>query len=258
MPISAVHPAFTAAIIHLLDLKTSDPIRRRKAMRRFEVCLKCLYEMNSNWEWANRSIRAIQSLATQWQIDIWSLSLRLHEINQINRRQYQVYEASCQLTGPDLSYLSTPNSNYPDATQARLADPCVEFFDAWTYDQAFMDGTFDFFDGNWFTPAQMLEGNIFYISGRVTDVSRCGKMKVQSGVNLPSHRWSKYKAHVSQKALYDWLCVAVFFLIVSKRYWNKSDYLSWQILRDNRGIAAVSPVKAQLSITVPCQDKHNW
>lgn len=147
MPISAVHPAFTAAIIHLLDLKTADPIRRRKAMRRFEICLKCLYEMNSNWEWSNRAIRAIQSLATQWQIDIWSYSLRLHEIRLENRRQYQIYEDSCRPMDSRMD-ASADDCNTTDPSQvARLTDPFDEFFTAWTYDQAFMDGTFDFFDG---------------------------------------------------------------------------------------------------------------
>lgn len=101
--------------------------------------------MNSNWEWANRSIRAIQSLATQWQIDIWSYSVRLHEISQVHRRQYQIYENSCQQVSPKMN---SGDVNRTDADQARLADPFDEFFNAWTYDQAFMDGTFDFFDGD--------------------------------------------------------------------------------------------------------------
>ncbi|KAK4948021.1 hypothetical protein LTR10_013075 [Elasticomyces elasticus] len=135
IPISAVHPAFTAAIIHLLDLKTADPIGRRRAMRRFEICLRALYEMNTNWDWANRCIRAIQSLATQWQVDIWSSSGLIYDIPPENRRQFRMYEDSClqaNATGGD----------------GGVVDPFDEFFNAWTYDQAFMDGAFDFFDGS--------------------------------------------------------------------------------------------------------------
>ncbi|KIW19927.1 hypothetical protein PV08_00502 [Exophiala spinifera] len=141
MPISAVHPAFTAAIIHLLDLKTADLVGRRKAMRRFEVCLRSLYEMNSNWDWANRAIRATQSLATQWQVDIWASSVLSNELSQENLRQFRIHEESCHQEGPKL------NSFHPGtgAERARIADPFDEFFNAWTYDQAFMDGTFDFF-----------------------------------------------------------------------------------------------------------------
>src|SRR4051794_6256984 len=97
MPISAVHPTFTAAIIQLLHLKTAKPDARSEAMRCLNICIKSLYEMNTNWDWANRSIRAIRSLAAEWEVDIWTSDLE-DDISEENRRQFEMYERACSPT----------------------------------------------------------------------------------------------------------------------------------------------------------------
>ncbi|EXJ93637.1 hypothetical protein A1O1_02029 [Capronia coronata CBS 617.96] len=141
VPISAVHPAFTAAIIHLLDVKTCSPVGRNKARRRLDICLTSLHEMNINWDWANRAIRAIRSLAAQWQVDLSPSAGFLREISEESRLQFQRYEESCLPTG------SGPGADgQSQAAPVRPVDPFDEFFEAWTYDQ--MDGAFNFFDDN--------------------------------------------------------------------------------------------------------------
>lgn len=84
LPVSAVHPAFTAAIILLLDLKVRQDSNinteaggkaYKETKQYLSICIVALYEMNINWNWANRSIRAIQSLAAQWKIDLSTLDL---------------------------------------------------------------------------------------------------------------------------------------------------------------------------------------
>jgi hypothetical protein len=47
--------------------------------------------MNVNWNWANRSIRAIQSLATEWEVDIWAYGMS-QEITEESRLQFARYE----------------------------------------------------------------------------------------------------------------------------------------------------------------------
>lgn len=99
--------------------------------------------MNTNWDWANRAIRAIQSLANQWGIDIWAAPALLNDISEENRRQFQLYENSCLQFGPGLE--STAEETVGD--QSRLLDPFDEFFNAWTYDPTLTEGPFDLFDG---------------------------------------------------------------------------------------------------------------
>ncbi|OJJ50723.1 hypothetical protein ASPZODRAFT_11578 [Penicilliopsis zonata CBS 506.65] len=86
-PISAVHPTFTAAIILLLDLKIK---KEKETMHSLCICMKALYGMNINWDWANRSIRAIRSLAAQWEVDLFVLDLE-RDIDEESRRQYERY-----------------------------------------------------------------------------------------------------------------------------------------------------------------------
>ncbi|KAF4500221.1 pathway-specific regulatory nit-4 [Fusarium agapanthi] len=89
IPVSAAHPAFTAAIIHLLHIKSSGNNGRSEAMRCLYICVKSLYEMNViYWNWANRSIRAMLSLARELYIDIWAHGLA-QEINEETRRQFE-------------------------------------------------------------------------------------------------------------------------------------------------------------------------
>lgn len=102
LPVSAVHPAFTAAIILLLDLKvqqdtninTDAAKKADKETRHYlSICIVALYEMNINWNWANRSIRAIRSLAAQWKVDLSTLDLE--RVPDECRSQYNLYVSEC-------------------------------------------------------------------------------------------------------------------------------------------------------------------
>ncbi|KAF5711727.1 Nit-4-like protein [Fusarium globosum] len=134
MPVSGVHPAFTAAIIHLLHIKSTGNYGRSEAMRCLYICVKSLYEMNVNWNWANRSIRAILSLAREWEIDIWAHGLA-QEINEESRRQFERYEMD------DLVVFHDQGSEGSFEHVYSLDD----IFESWTYDQCFGESSLDFF-----------------------------------------------------------------------------------------------------------------
>ncbi|EXL96025.1 fungal-specific transcription factor domain-containing protein [Fusarium oxysporum II5] len=134
MPVSAVHPAFTAAIIHLLHIKSTGNNGRSEAMRCLYICVKSLYEMNVNWNWANRSIRAILSLAREWDIDIWAHGLA-QEINEESRRQFERYEMDDLVVFPDQGSESSFEHVFS----------LDDIFESWTYDQCFGESSLDFF-----------------------------------------------------------------------------------------------------------------
>ena len=69
IPISAVHCAFTAAIIHLVDVTSPDGALRKKARRRLHTCITSLQEMSTAWAWSKRSILALKLLAREWHVD---------------------------------------------------------------------------------------------------------------------------------------------------------------------------------------------
>ncbi|KPM41104.1 hypothetical protein AK830_g5456 [Neonectria ditissima] len=138
IPISAVHPTFTAAIIHLLDLKTTGPDKRNDAMRNLIICVKALYEMNTNWDWANRSIRAIRSLAEQWGVNFWTQDLE-DEIREENRQQYDLYENGSVPAGQAFESNNEADLGYP-------VEVFDDLFQAWTYDQNLTNMAFNFFD----------------------------------------------------------------------------------------------------------------
>ncbi|KAF2793028.1 hypothetical protein K505DRAFT_245348 [Melanomma pulvis-pyrius CBS 109.77] len=137
MPISAVHPAFTAAIIHLLDVKTALPHAQSGAMKRLGICIKTLYEMNENWDWANRSIRAIQSLATQWKVDIWASGLA-NDISKEHQQQFERYSKECRSTS-----LIAEEGTAAQSTGVEMLD---EAFNIWSYEQSALDVAFNFPD----------------------------------------------------------------------------------------------------------------
>ncbi|RBR12475.1 uncharacterized protein FIESC28_08599 [Fusarium coffeatum] len=134
IPISAVHPTFTASIILLLHMKAEGDLGRSEALRCLNICITSLYEMNLMWNWANRSIRAIRSLAAEWQIDIWAHGLA-QEITEECRLQFERYEMD------DLPILPQPQDDL-GLTQGISLD---DIFESWAYEQAFGDSSFDFF-----------------------------------------------------------------------------------------------------------------
>ncbi|KAL1864712.1 hypothetical protein Daus18300_007514 [Diaporthe australafricana] len=67
IPIAAVQDAFTAAVIHLIDARPGDHPGRRQAVRRLEICVGALQDMNLAWNaWSSRALRALQLLAQEW------------------------------------------------------------------------------------------------------------------------------------------------------------------------------------------------
>ncbi|KAL6404577.1 Nitrogen assimilation transcription factor nirA [Ilyonectria robusta] len=139
---SDLHPAFTAAIIHLLDLKSTGSSTRSEARRCLYICIKALYEMNTNWNWANRSIRAIQSLADQWEVDIWTSGLR-DEISVESQQHFERYEGGRGrlLTGFGQESTDELEKLFPTETLDDL-------FNAWTYEQNSTSLAFNFIDQN--------------------------------------------------------------------------------------------------------------
>ncbi|KAL3419467.1 nitrogen assimilation transcription factor nit-4 [Phlyctema vagabunda] len=90
IPISAVHPAFTAAVIHLGDLKSVANPSQSKIMPKLQILVKSLYDMNIAWSWSNRSIRGLEALAKEWKINIWSGGMR-DEISTASLLSFQRY-----------------------------------------------------------------------------------------------------------------------------------------------------------------------
>jgi hypothetical protein len=90
--------------------------------------------MNLMWNWANRSIRAIRSLAAEWQIDIWAHGLA-QEITEECRLQFERYEMD------DLPILPQQQDDL-GLTQGISLD---DIFESWAYEQAFGENSFDFF-----------------------------------------------------------------------------------------------------------------
>jgi hypothetical protein len=115
-------------------MKASGDIGRSEALRCLNICITSLYEMNLMWNWANRSIRAIRSLAAEWQIDIWAHGLA-QEITEECRLQFERYEMD------DLPILPQQQDDL-GLTQGISLD---DIFESWAYEQAFGENSFDFF-----------------------------------------------------------------------------------------------------------------
>lgn len=139
LPISSVHPAFTAGIFHLLHLKQVGPEMGKEALRRLHTCIKALYGMNTQWDWANRSSRAILSLAVQWKVDICVPALQ-SMIDPENLRRYEEYEKAC---------LMMHTARTEDEEGMLQQNPSCGFdiqFDFWDFDQSLMNTGLDIFD----------------------------------------------------------------------------------------------------------------
>ncbi|KAH6871801.1 nitrogen assimilation transcription factor nit-4 [Thelonectria olida] len=63
-----VHIAFTAAIIHLIDMKPESNPYRQQAIRDLTMCVDALVDMKTTWcAWSSKALQAIQTLAEEWQ-----------------------------------------------------------------------------------------------------------------------------------------------------------------------------------------------
>ncbi|PVH71472.1 hypothetical protein DL98DRAFT_471585 [Cadophora sp. DSE1049] len=91
IPISGVHAAFTAAVIHLFNISDPENISADKSLQCAKILIKSLYEMNITWFWCNRSIRVIESLAADLKIDLWGTGL-VHEIETVHILSLERYK----------------------------------------------------------------------------------------------------------------------------------------------------------------------
>ncbi|KAF0329513.1 C6 transcription factor [Colletotrichum asianum] len=74
IPISAVHCAFTAAVIFLADatLTSGDSELRKESLKDLETCFESLQSMSIAWGWSKRAISALQQIARRWDVKITS------------------------------------------------------------------------------------------------------------------------------------------------------------------------------------------
>jgi hypothetical protein len=64
--VGAVSHTFTAAVIHLIDATSSDPVIQPRGLKSLKFCFVALGEMANTWSWSHRVRRALQALCGQW------------------------------------------------------------------------------------------------------------------------------------------------------------------------------------------------
>ncbi|KAJ0160245.1 hypothetical protein CTA2_8293 [Colletotrichum tanaceti] len=66
IPFAAVHLCFSAAVIHLIDARPSNP-NRQQAIRHLQTCIDALRDLRTAWwAWSERALRAVRLLAREW------------------------------------------------------------------------------------------------------------------------------------------------------------------------------------------------
>ncbi|KAF5555731.1 nitrogen assimilation transcription factor nit-4 [Fusarium mexicanum] len=68
IPISAIHCAFTASIILLLETTSTDYKDRDRAIASLKVLAEALTDMSAAWAWSQRALLAIRQLAREWSV----------------------------------------------------------------------------------------------------------------------------------------------------------------------------------------------
>ncbi|KAF5585794.1 nitrogen assimilation transcription factor nit-4 [Fusarium pseudocircinatum] len=68
IPISAIHCAFTASIILLLETTSTDSKDRDRAIASLKVLAEALTDMSTAWAWSQRALVAIRQLAREWSV----------------------------------------------------------------------------------------------------------------------------------------------------------------------------------------------
>lgn len=65
-----MHNTFTAAVIHLLDLRPRPGVNRRRTVQYLKVCVNALRVMRVAWcSWSSRALGALGLLAKEWLIE---------------------------------------------------------------------------------------------------------------------------------------------------------------------------------------------
>ncbi|VUC26579.1 unnamed protein product [Clonostachys rosea] len=68
IPISAIHCAFTASIIVLLETTSSDGKERSRATASMAILVGALAEMSIAWAWSQRALDALRQLGREWSV----------------------------------------------------------------------------------------------------------------------------------------------------------------------------------------------
>ncbi|KAF5671880.1 Nit-4-like protein [Fusarium denticulatum] len=68
IPISAIHCAFTASIILLLETTSTDAKDRDRAIASLKTLAEALTDMSTAWAWSQRALLAIRQLAREWSV----------------------------------------------------------------------------------------------------------------------------------------------------------------------------------------------
>lgn len=105
----AVHNAFTAAVIHLIDaLPGGQPPLRSEALRYLRICIDSLQEMSSTWcSWSMRALRSIRRLAQEWKLD--AAELGTSGVSSSGKEDLDETETGVQINAvPEMGGLSVP------------------------------------------------------------------------------------------------------------------------------------------------------
>ncbi|KAK6227378.1 hypothetical protein QIS74_00933 [Colletotrichum tabaci] len=70
LPISAVHCAFTAAVIFLADATSEDDELQQESLKNLKTCYRSLQGMRTAWGWSERAISALEQIAIRWKVEI--------------------------------------------------------------------------------------------------------------------------------------------------------------------------------------------
>jgi hypothetical protein len=87
IPISAIHCAFTASIILLLETTSTDAKDRERAIASLKVLAEALTDMSTAWAWSQRALFAVRQLAREWSVSedaFGALGIIKGEIRQAN------------------------------------------------------------------------------------------------------------------------------------------------------------------------------
>ncbi|KEQ83528.1 hypothetical protein M438DRAFT_346475 [Aureobasidium pullulans EXF-150] len=99
IPISAVHAAFTAGLVHLVDAKDPGNPNPSKSLNMLRLLVSSLYKMNIAWFWCNRSIMVIESLTEQWGVGLRDKG-QAQQIDEESQRSFERYKLLVQGSYP--------------------------------------------------------------------------------------------------------------------------------------------------------------
>jgi hypothetical protein len=134
IPISAVHAAFTAGLVHLVDMKDPHNSNSKKSSDMLRLLVNSLYKMNLAWFWCNRSIMVIESLAEHWGVGLREEGQTQH-VNEESLRSFERYKLLAHVSNPLYStrdqehFQPSTSENASKSTSSSVFGLDLEFFD---------------------------------------------------------------------------------------------------------------------------------